>query len=71
MEANGMMARQFESGFYLVERCRRELPALAACFRSESAMRAALDDLVEAAQKVESLLRLANEHGEVQRRGVR
>ena len=37
-----MMARRFESGFCLVERCRRELPALAAYFGHDSALRAAL-----------------------------
>lgn len=66
-----MMARQFESGFYLVERCRLELPALAACFGTDSAMRSALDDLVEAAEKVDGLLRLGNEPSEVQRRASR
>lgn len=56
-----MMARRFEAGFYLVERCQRELPSLAGCFRSDSAMRAALDELVEAAAKVDSLLRLPDD----------
>jgi hypothetical protein len=52
-----MMARQFESGFFLVERCRRELPSLAGCFRADSAMGAAIAELVEAAARVDALLR--------------
>jgi hypothetical protein len=51
-----MMARRFESGFCLVERCRRELPALAAYFGHDSALRAALDELVAAAAKVDAAL---------------
>jgi hypothetical protein len=51
-----MMARQFESGFYLVERCRRELPLLARYFPTNSAMSAALHDLSAAAAAVERQL---------------
>jgi hypothetical protein len=58
-----MMARRFEGGFYLVERCRRDLPPLAAYFRPDSAMRSALNELVEAAAKVDSLFRQSNEPG--------
>lgn len=49
-----MMARRFESGFCLVERCRRELPALAAYFGHDSAVRSALEELVVAAAKVDA-----------------
>jgi hypothetical protein len=56
-----MMARRFESGFDLVERCQRELPPLADYFAEGSAMRAALNEMVEAARKVDDLLRHSNE----------
>ena len=55
-----MMARRFESGFCLVERCRRELPELAAYFSHDSALRAALEELVEAAAKVDAALGQSN-----------
>jgi hypothetical protein len=55
-----MMARRFESGFYLIERCQRELPGLAEHFTGDSAMRAALGEVVQAAAKVDNLLRMAN-----------
>lgn len=51
-----MMARRFESGFCLVERCRRELPALAVYFEHDSAVRSALEELVVAAAKVDAAL---------------
>jgi len=52
-----MMARRFERGFGLVERCRRELPALADDFPPDSAMRQALGEILEAAGKIDRLLR--------------
>lgn len=52
-----MMARRFERGFGLIERCRRELPALADDFAPGSAMRQALDEIVEAARKADRALR--------------
>lgn len=55
-----MMARCFENGFHLVDRCRHELPDLARCFPQDSAMHAALSELLEAAAKVDSLLRHSN-----------
>jgi hypothetical protein len=54
--ACAMMARQFESGFYLVEQCRREVPLLTHFFPANSPMTAALDELAAAAAQVESLL---------------
>jgi hypothetical protein len=54
------MARQFESGFNLVERCRRELPTLAAYLPNDCSLRAALSEVSDAACRVEALLRLAN-----------
>ncbi len=56
-----MMARRFESGFDLVERCQRELPPLADYFPQDSAMRAALNEMVEAAREIEDLHRHSNE----------
>lgn len=55
-----MMARQFESGFYLIERCQRELPNLAGFFPHGSAMQSALGELLEAARKVDDLLCQSN-----------
>ncbi|HEY2047969.1 MAG TPA: hypothetical protein VGH03_01395 [Caulobacteraceae bacterium] len=52
-----MMARRFERGFGLVERCQDELPFLAADFAHDAAMREALEEIVEAARKVDRLLR--------------
>ncbi|MBV8685023.1 MAG: hypothetical protein JO111_19285 [Caulobacteraceae bacterium] len=52
-----MMARRFERGFGLVERCRHELPALVDDFPPDSAMRQALGEILEAARKVDRLLR--------------
>ncbi len=57
------MARQMESGFTLVERVERELPAVAGFFAADSAMRAALSEMVEGTRKVDALLRTANEPG--------
>jgi hypothetical protein len=57
-EARVLMARRMESGFALVE---RELPALTGVFPADTAMRAALAEMVEGARKVEALLRAANE----------
>jgi hypothetical protein len=59
-EANMMMARCFENGFHLVDRCRRDLPALAGFYPEDSAMRAALAELLEAAGRIDSLLRRSN-----------
>jgi hypothetical protein len=55
-----MMARCFENGFHLVDRCRRDLPALAGFYPEDSAMRAALAELLEAAGRIDSLLRHSN-----------
>jgi hypothetical protein len=44
-----MMARRFESGVDLHERCQRELSYLAGYFGPDSAMRAALNEVIEAA----------------------
>jgi hypothetical protein len=52
-----MMARRFERGFGLIERCQDELPFLAADFAHDAAMREALEEIVEAARKVDRLLR--------------
>jgi hypothetical protein len=60
-EADMMMARRFESGFSLVERCRRELPTLAGFFPQDAAMHAALNELVAAAARVDNLLCHANQ----------
>ena len=54
-----MMARRFERGFGLIERCQDELPFLAADFAHDSAMREALEEIVEAARRVDRLLRRA------------
>jgi hypothetical protein len=51
------MARQIERGFLLVERVERELPTVAGFFPAESAMHAALSDMIEGARKVDALLR--------------
>lgn len=56
-----MMARRFERGFGLVERCQDELPFLAADFAHDNAMREALEEIVEAARKVDRLLRRAGQ----------
>jgi hypothetical protein len=66
-EADMMMARCFENGFHLVDRCRRDLPALAGHFPEESAMRAALEELLGAASKIDDLLRRSNEPGAAHR----
>jgi len=50
------MAREFESGFFLVERCHRELPRLSRCFPPDSDMCAALAELTATARRVEALL---------------
>lgn len=55
-----MMARCFERGFYLVGRCRQDLPDLARCYPQDSAMRAALEELLGAASKIDDLLRHPN-----------
>lgn len=55
-----MMARCFENGFSLVDRCRQDLPALAGHYPEESAMRAALEELLGAARKIDDLLRHSN-----------
>jgi hypothetical protein len=59
-----MMARRFESGFHLVERCKRELPALAIMFPADSAMRASLNEMVTAAATADGLLRQAGGTGQ-------
>jgi hypothetical protein len=51
------MARSFESGASLVERCCRELPNLAQALAPESAGRVALDDLITAARRARESLR--------------
>ena len=55
-----MMARCFENGFHLVGRCRQDLPDLARLYPQDSAMRAALDELLGAASKIDDLLRHPN-----------
>jgi len=50
------MAREFESGFFLVERCHRELPRLSQCFPPNSDMCLALVELAAAAKRVDALL---------------
>jgi hypothetical protein len=51
------MARNFESGLSLVERCRHELPLLARSLALGSPGRVALDELIEAAKRAEDALR--------------
>jgi hypothetical protein len=51
------IVRSFESGLNLVERCQRDLPALADCLPPDSAGRAAVVDLIEAARRAEFALR--------------
>jgi hypothetical protein len=55
-----MMARRFEAGFHLIERCRRELSPLAGDFPPDSPMHAALRDMAEAAARIDQLLRDAS-----------
>jgi hypothetical protein len=66
-----MMARRFERGFGLVERCRDELPFLAADFAHDSDMREALEEIVEAARKVDRLLRRSGPQLHAEPAGVR
>jgi hypothetical protein len=50
------MARNFESGMNLVERCCRELPSLSRGLSQSSAGRRALDDLIAAATRAHAAL---------------
>ena len=66
-----MMARRFERGFGLIERCQDELPFLAADFAHDSAMREALEEIVEAARKVDRLLRRSGQEPSTEPPGQR